>query len=250
MPTKKLRRQHAATGLCEKRFVQRGPDTVDRLAFKYMMCKVDSSSDSESEASPRWSDASSKSFRGRTGPKRSSLPQKSFARHCQHPLDPYDGSSEDSAASADATKRQKHGGLRTKGRSRKVASNFPPLHKEVTRVGPRDFVAVLHHTDVQMRSSSDSELKTVSQRDPCPCRAIKHVNAELSENSKSSVLSTATPFGIETFQLTDGLLKNPIDPGILSKRKLFSPLGDTDESTHRKKQCISEMETESFFPEG
>ncbi|KAG9268216.1 hypothetical protein AMEX_G17163 [Astyanax mexicanus] len=161
MPSKQPRRRgHAAAGVPDIRSDQRDPVTVDRLAFKYMeMCKVDSTSDSESDTSPRWSDASSKSFQGGTGLKRPTLPQKPFGRHYQQTLDPYDGSSEDSASSADGAKRQKRGGFRVKGRScSRMAANPLPSH-EVRRPGLRDSVPVIQFGDIHMRSSSDSELK-------------------------------------------------------------------------------------------
>ncbi|XP_036449253.1 uncharacterized protein LOC118823638 [Colossoma macropomum] len=247
MPTKQLRRRHATAGVCD-RFVPRGPDAVDRLAFKYMeMCKVDSSSDSESDVSPRWSDASSKSLQLCTSLKRPALPQKPFGRHYQQSLDPYDGSSEDSTSSTDCSKRQKNGGFRTKGRGRRAAPHPAPL-LEVRRPGSRDGVAIVHNADVQMRSSSDSELKAINQGDFLP-RARKCANGEILE--KHPLYSSVVPFGRETsFQLTDDLLKSPTHPGTLSKRKLFGTLGDSEEYMHRKKQCITQMETETIFPEG
>ncbi|KAL7873533.1 hypothetical protein AOLI_G00126040 [Acnodon oligacanthus] len=241
MPTKQLRRRHATTGVCDHSFVPRGPDSVDRLAFKYMeMCKVDSSSDSESDVSPRWSDASSKSLQLCTSLKRPTLLQKPFGRHNQQALDPYDGSSEDSTSSADGSKRQKHGGFRTKGRGRRAAPNPAPL-PEVRRPGSRDGVPV----DVQMRSSSDSELKAVNPGDFTP-RGRKCANAEILEKP---LYSPVVPCGRETFQLSDDLLKSPTHLGSLSKRKLFGTLADSEEYIRRKKQCITQMETETIFPE-
>ncbi|XP_017569269.1 uncharacterized protein LOC108436987 isoform X2 [Pygocentrus nattereri] len=240
MPTKQLRRRHATAGICDHSFVPRGPDAVDRLAFKYMMCKVDSSSDSESDVSPRWSDASSKSLQLCTSLKKPSLPQKPFGRHYQQSLDPYDGSSEDSTSSADGSKRQKHRGFRTKGRGRRAAPNPAPLF-EVRRPGSRDGMPA----DVQMRSSSDSELKADNQGD-FPPSARKFANAEILQKP---LYCPVVPFGRETFHLTDDLLKSPTHLGSPSKRKLFGTLADSEEYMHRKKQCITQMETETIFPE-
>ncbi|XP_062864145.1 uncharacterized protein LOC134325836 [Trichomycterus rosablanca] len=246
MSTKQPRRRPApAPGIWKQICVQKDPDTVDRLAFKYMeMCKVDSSSDSESDASPRWSDASSKSFQVCPAPKRTILPQKTFGRYCPQPLDPYDGSSEDSASSGDVPKRQKHGGFRMKGRGRRAAPNPPPLLKEVKRVGPREETSLLYHSDVQMKSLSDSELNTFT------IRAEEYANAGLPANPKpplefpAMVLDTQT-----TCQLMVGIIESAGLPGTLSKRK-FYPLGDSEERTQRKKQCITtQMETDSIITE-
>ncbi|XP_007258965.3 uncharacterized protein LOC103042329 [Astyanax mexicanus] len=247
MPSKQPRRRgHAAAGVPDIRSDQRDPVTVDRLAFKYMeMCKVDSTSDSESDTSPRWSDASSKSFQGGTGLKRPTLPQKPFGRHYQQTLDPYDGSSEDSASSADGAKRQKRGGFRVKGRScSRMAANPLPSH-EVRRPGLRDSVPVIQFGDIHMRSSSDSELKVISHRD-FQYSPRNYTSTRMADNHPP--LHSANPFCTGTsFQLTDRLLSSPTHTGALSKRKMFCPFDDGGEYMHRKKQCTTQMETESIF---
>ncbi|XP_066497716.1 uncharacterized protein [Hoplias malabaricus] len=267
------------------------------------MCKVYSSSDSESDTSPRRSDASCKTdwkdgnqkehshqsilrqqnpsvtpssnqsgfglnirdyhdphvheflkqrlnleeetLQVGTGPKRPT--QKPFGRHKLQPRDPYDGSAEDSDSHADGPKRQKNGGLRMKERGRRVATN-PVPHLEMRRPRPTDGVDVVHLTDVQMRSSSDSELKAIHQGE-FPYRARKCTSTEMPV--KTSLYPPAVPFFPETsFEFTHTLLNSPTRSVTLSKRKSFFPLADGEENIHRKKQCITQMETETIFPEG
>ncbi|CAL9687078.1 unnamed protein product [Knipowitschia caucasica] len=89
------------------------PSSVDHLSFKYMMCKVESSTDSESEISPRWSDTStmgcvSSAAESDSVPRSLPLLPRPSCRVPAHSLflDPYDGSSEDSDASMDVQSRR------------------------------------------------------------------------------------------------------------------------------------------------
>ncbi|XP_029316529.1 uncharacterized protein LOC115027376 isoform X3 [Cottoperca gobio] len=157
------------------------PNNMDQLAFKYMeMCKVESSSDSDSEISPRWSDTStmgcvsstpvSVTFR-RTLP----LTHKPAGRYGCYSLflDPYDGSSEDSdesnidvGVSSRRMKQQGKGGGgfcrfpgrgRGRGRSRRFILHHPASVslREVEKNGTRDAVT---DNDVQMKCGSDPEM--------------------------------------------------------------------------------------------
>ncbi|XP_077077844.1 uncharacterized protein LOC143731069 isoform X2 [Siphateles boraxobius] len=109
-------------------------DVVGRLAFKYMMCTVDSSSDSETDTNPRWSDVSTKGWEN-SAPESREAPER-LQKNYQQCLDPYDGSSEDSGSSdGGVPKRRPRGPVRR-------------------RAGIRD------HPDVLMRSSSDSETQS------------------------------------------------------------------------------------------
>ncbi|CAM4641708.1 unnamed protein product [Leuciscus chuanchicus] len=157
-------------------------DVVGRLAFKYMeMCKVDSSSDSESDTNPRRSDVSTKGWEN-SAPESREAPKR-LQKNYQQCLDPYDGSSEDSGSSDEGVqKRRPRGAVRR-------------------RAGIRD------HPDVLMRSSSDSD--TQSQCWPEVC-----VRLDLSDSGihTRSGLSSPAP---------DPFPSGSRDTPPLSKRKLF-----------------------------
>nr|XP_055027525.1 uncharacterized protein LOC129417093 isoform X1 [Misgurnus anguillicaudatus] len=228
-------------------------DVVCRLAYKYMeMCKVDSSSDSESETNPRWSDVSSKQGFEENWAACKKLQRLSRVNY-QQCLDPYDGSSEDSSNSSNkGPKRQRHNGLRMKGRGRRSAVNLPCARREMKEVGAQEDLA---EEEVTMRSSSDSELEVSFCS---PCRAVTCLKVELSEsgfNSRSSLNSPVVPSGTETtdtrIQLGSSQIspRSPESPSFhvaFSKRKFFPPSGDCDEGMQRKRPCISDMEVENF----
>ncbi|XP_035766876.1 uncharacterized protein LOC102777193 isoform X6 [Neolamprologus brichardi] len=83
---------------------RQAPSSMDQLTLNYMeMCNMESSTDSDSEISPRWSDTSTMgcvSSAPESGASRRALPLtlKPAERHGCYSLDldPYDGSSEDS----------------------------------------------------------------------------------------------------------------------------------------------------------
>ncbi|XP_051723904.1 uncharacterized protein LOC127498521 [Ctenopharyngodon idella] len=212
-------------------------DVVGRLAFKYMeMCKVDSSSDSESDTNPRWSDVSSKGCES-SAPENREAPKK-LQKNYQQCLDPYDGSSEDSGSSDDGVKKQRHGGLRIKGTGRRSSVN-PQMRRAGTR--PDD-------PDVQMRSSSDSE---VCNQD---CWSVMCAKPDLSDsgfNSRSGLSSPAVPSAPETLlhaagpscsRIPSGSPDSPAVHAAFSKRKFFPPSGEVEDGMRRKRQCISDME--------
>ncbi|XP_056282845.1 uncharacterized protein LOC130201764 [Pseudoliparis swirei] len=169
---------------------------MDQLAYKYMeLCKVESSTDSDSEISPRWSDTSTLgcvSSTPESGTFRRTLPltRTPAGRHGCYSLflDPYDGSSEDSDESnldVGVTSRQTRqqgksgggGGCRFLGRRRRFLFHHPAsvALREVAKNGTRDPVTEpqQHLPDVQMKCGSDSELcvrdiaPSHSDRDGC-----------------------------------------------------------------------------------
>ncbi|XP_040056398.2 uncharacterized protein LOC120833393 isoform X1 [Gasterosteus aculeatus] len=162
-------------------------NNVDQLAFKYMLCKVESSTDSESEISPRWSDTSAMGCVSSTPEKRTftrTLPliHKPVGRHGCYSLflDPYDGSSEDSDESKDvgSSSRQTRqqgkvggggggeSGSRLPGRNRRFILHHPAsvamteVAKNVMRepATPQQQPQQQRLLDVQMKCGSDSEL--------------------------------------------------------------------------------------------
>ncbi|XP_033498193.1 uncharacterized protein LOC117266891 isoform X1 [Epinephelus lanceolatus] len=169
------------------------PNNMDQLAFKYMeMCKVESSTDSDSEISPRWSDTSTLgcvSSAPESGTYRRTLPltHKSAGKHGCYSLflDPYDGSSEDSDESntdmSVSSRRMRQqgkggggGGCRFMGRSRRFILNHPAsvALREVVKNGMRDPVSEQQH-GLDVKCGSDSELcvcgplPSHSDRDGC-----------------------------------------------------------------------------------
>ncbi|XP_039992313.1 uncharacterized protein LOC120794964 isoform X2 [Xiphias gladius] len=163
------------------------PNNMDQLALKYLMCKVESSTDSDSEISPRWSDTSTMgcvSSAPECGTVRRTLPLKPAARHGCYSLflDPYDGSSEDSDESnidvgvSRRTRQQgQGGGCRFSGRSRRFILHHPAsvALREMMRSGMRDPVTEQQHLlDVQMKCGSDSEL-WVCELDTLPSHSDK-----------------------------------------------------------------------------
>ncbi|XP_029937918.1 uncharacterized protein LOC115380827 isoform X2 [Myripristis murdjan] len=163
------RRQHSLPG----HSYRHATNNVDQLALKYMMCKVESSTDSESEISPRWSDTSTMGCMSSTpesGSCQRRLPHKPVGRHPCYSLflDPYDGSSEDSDESGVAAgvpsrrlRQQAAGGSRLSGRSRRFILHHTASSalREVGKNGVRDPVSEHQHlTDIKMKSGSESEL--------------------------------------------------------------------------------------------
>ncbi|XP_019953566.2 uncharacterized protein [Paralichthys olivaceus] len=252
------------------------PNNMEQLAFKYMdMCKVESSTDTDSEISPRWSDTSTMglvSSAPESGTLRRTL--KPAARHgCSSLfLDPYDGSSEDSDEShfdAGVSRRTRQqggggGGRRFLGRSRRFILHHPaPVAlRDVMKDGTRDPV------DVQMKCGSDSEL-WVYELDTLPSHGDKDVCGNLVANdftacaqtmdielqlhdsgllaSRSSTPHTPgplTPAGGGSSWMLDSSSErspSPCDLRSLYKRKLGPPGAEV---AQRKRQCVVNMEEE------
>ncbi|XP_078133113.1 uncharacterized protein LOC144534888 isoform X1 [Sander vitreus] len=192
------------------------PNNMDQLAFKYMeMYKVESSTDSDSEISPRWSDTSTMgcvSSTPESGTFHRTLPltHKPVGRHGCYSLflDPYDGSSEDSdksnidvGVSSRRTRQQGKsggGGCRFSGRSRRFSLHHPASVslREVVKNGKRDPVTVQQHLlDVQMKCESDSEL-CVSELDIMPSHSDRDGLTE--EMANDSTMHTQI-MGIELY---------------------------------------------------
>nr|XP_020446792.1 uncharacterized protein LOC109955207 isoform X2 [Monopterus albus] len=172
------------------------PNHMDHLAFKYMMCKVESSTDSDSEISPRWSDTSTMGCG--SGALRRTLLLKPAARHGSYSLflDPYDGSSEDSDESnidVSVSRRTRQqgkgggGGCRFLGRSKRCLLHHPAsvTLKEVLKNGMKDPLTEQQHLlDVQMKHGSDSELwvcdldtlPSHSDKDGCRDHTVEKAN--------------------------------------------------------------------------
>ncbi|XP_029350258.1 uncharacterized protein LOC115036272 isoform X2 [Echeneis naucrates] len=266
------RRQRSLPGHNERHI----PNNVDQLAFKYMMCKVESSSDSDSEISPRWSDTSTMGWTS-TAPERGTLhralPLKPTAKHCCYSafLDPYDGSSEDSDESdidvgvSRRTRQQGQGGgggCRFFGRSRRFIPHHPAsvALREVTKNGMRDPGTEQQNIlDVQMKCGSDSELwvcelhtHTEMANDSTMQTQAMDIESQLYDSglhgTRSSTPQTPGPLtsvgGSSSWFLDSSSERSPSPCTLRSlyKRKLGLPGAEVVELGHRKRQCVVNME--------
>ncbi|XP_061700864.1 uncharacterized protein LOC133513795 [Syngnathoides biaculeatus] len=215
---------------------------MEQLAFNYKeMCKVESSTDSDSEISPRLSDASTMecaSSAPESGGLRQTLPlthDPAGRQGCYSLfLDPYDGSSEDSDdinVDTGAPSRRARQQGRSHRRSRRFILHPPPSTgfrpAEASREPGR------HLVDVHMKRVDDSEVWL----------------CELTEDLTGS---RAAAGGIRVrcrlhcdARLPEGSSERPANPcnvRVVLKRKLSAPAADGLEQ--KKKQCVDRMEEE------
>ncbi|KAL2098694.1 hypothetical protein ACEWY4_005174 [Coilia grayii] len=254
----------------EEKHIHRGPDRVDILTLRYKeMCKMDSSSDSETDASPRWSDTSSKgnasgASERKAAQKLPSVVHKPTGWHNVR-IDPYDGSSEDSCTSANDSRRPKKGSCRFWGKCRRGTAVHGSLPRVVRRCGPIDGGGGSLFGDVHM--SSDSEDDFTNQDVNWPCRDVRDSKAVVLEDSgvstrspSDSAVSALFPVGGDSVPLMQGssndtnqdsAASRPQSPDCITghdslfKRKLFLETG----YWHRKRQCVTNMEEEGINPE-
>ncbi|XP_058844127.1 uncharacterized protein LOC117422704 isoform X1 [Acipenser ruthenus] len=226
-------------GLSDGKDAQRSWESVERLAFKYMeKCKVESSTDSDSDTSPEGcASSTSESGAAKKGPvSRYSLPS----------LDPYDGCSEDSSDLSDCSLRSRQ--PITSNPPRGVPStekeSFPKdpgkcgaacvkLHAAGSKASPP--------TDVHMRSSSDSET-TASRslkREPLWQRAVD--SGILTESPGQCAYVSRTLARLPESP-TYRARHSPPAPDSMPKRKLGFPGPDTAERVHKKKQRVVTLE--------
>ncbi|XP_048831651.1 uncharacterized protein LOC125708130 isoform X2 [Brienomyrus brachyistius] len=259
---KKRRQEQTLQGFRDCKDAQRCSSSVDRLAFKYMMCKVESSTDSGSDTSPRWSDTSSKgrvSTRHKSGPPRKMLTcaQKPAGRHHLISLDPYDGSSEDSEMSDDEPRMMRQGVSKLRSRCRRGNTNFASFPKDARKCVARPNVVALPPADVQMKSSSDSEVRMGDPGLLSPRAAMPQIGVETPVDSgvhTESPLCTpaisyvgATPLGLlGSPSRQTGLYRqhgeSPSFLEIFPKRKSCLPGAEVGERGLRKRQRVVDME--------
>ncbi|XP_041928718.1 uncharacterized protein LOC121693391 [Alosa sapidissima] len=264
MSTWRRRSKYNCKANREDKHVHRGPDRVDILTFKYKeMCKMDSSSDSESDASPRWSDTSSKgnvssAAERKAAQKLPSMTHKPTGWHnvC---IDPYDGSSEDSCTSTNDSRRPKKGSCRFWVKFRRGSAMHGPLPKEVKRSGPADGAGDIHML-------SDPEIDITNQKGHWPSSDVNGSEAKVLEDS--GVFTKSLSDSPSPVLLTDGgdcvqSLHGPSNensqetgtqpPDYISghdslfKRKLFPAQGEMG-YWNRKRQCVTKMGRESNSP--
>ncbi|XP_011488507.1 uncharacterized protein LOC101173024 isoform X2 [Oryzias latipes] len=229
---------------------------VDQLTLKYMeMCKVGSSTDSDSEISSRWPETSAVVCpRGAAEPETSRQIHRKPKRSCL--LDPYDGSSEDSESNIDVssrkTRQRKNGGAGfpySSQRRRSVLNQ--PVYRGMLRSEMRD------GSDIQMKYHSDSdlwdcELETLpSHIDSSDCKMV-------TEESESAlhIHSMDAEFQLGDSGLHGSRSSTPLTPGLVSsvessckfkslwKRKVNFSAADMVDLRPRKKQCVVTTEEE------
>ncbi|XP_024293564.1 uncharacterized protein LOC112262092 [Oncorhynchus tshawytscha] len=268
MATTNRQQQHSLPGFPDDSLVESGPSSMDKLAFKYMeLCKVESSTDSESDVSPRWSDTSTMGCGSSAAESRQPIQRMLTCSHkpvgryswLSLSLDPYDGSSEDSDESIAGPRRPRQGSCRYWGRSQR-RNNHTPIPKEVIKSGgPTE----PHLIDVQMRSASDSELWTCSHMDTMSSCSHSKGRGPVAETSADSVLTTksspCTPVfptfvgaatSVPKVQITEKSPDSTIPLRGVFKRKLSLPGAEAlQDCYHRKKQCVTKMEAGDSPPE-
>nr|XP_057946808.1 uncharacterized protein LOC131140415 isoform X2 [Doryrhamphus excisus] len=227
---------------------------MEQLAFKYMMCKVESSTDSDSEISPRWSDTSTMecvSSAPESGTLRRTLPEPPVRHGCYSLfLDPYDGSSEDSddkdAPSRRTRQHRKGGGGRFSHKSRRFILHYSPDtgFRQVLKTQTEQ----QHLVDVQMKCTEDSEvwlcelLSMSSHTDLYGGEPVEEmsngadINAQLNNPAPTSSQMPESS--------TDRSPGSTCNLRVLFKRKLAVPTADGMELGHRKRQCVVNMEEE------
>ncbi|XP_054653010.1 uncharacterized protein LOC129192740 [Dunckerocampus dactyliophorus] len=230
---------------------------MEQLAFKYMeMCKVESSTDSDSEISPRWSDTSTMecvSSAPESGTLRRTLPEPAGRHGCYSLfLDPYDGSSEDSddmdAPSRQTRQQGKGGGGRFSRKSRRFILQPPP------DTGFRQLVKTpaeqQHLVDVQMKCTEGSEVwlcELVSLSSHADLYGGEPV-AEMSNGTdiKAQLGDPASTSSQRPESSSDRSPGSTCNLRVLFKRKLAVPAADGLEPGpgHRKRQCVFNMEEE------
>ncbi|KAL0969614.1 hypothetical protein UPYG_G00229850 [Umbra pygmaea] len=274
MATKRQKHSGSADGS----LLQNGPSSVDKLAFKYMeLCKVVSSTDSESDVSPRCSDTSTMGCVSSPAESRKPVVKtptcvhKPMGRYLTHSLcvDPYDGSSEDSDESSGCPRRPRQGSCRYWGMRQRRTNHNPTVNlKEVIRGGGlRAGPPELHVVDIQMRSASESEIWICNQlAAPSPCDNLEWKTPVTGNSSDTGVVSAKStpctpgslPFvGVATsIQVPRGSSEKDLDKPInmcFFKRKFSLPGVDSAEAqqehAHRKRQCVTKMEMGVPLPE-
>ncbi|XP_051941397.1 uncharacterized protein LOC127614233 [Hippocampus zosterae] len=211
------------------------------------MCKVESSTDSDSEISPRWSDTSTMecvSSAPESGSLRRMLPrvhEPAGRQGCYSLfLDPYDGSSEDSdetrmdaSTPKGQTRQQGKGG---RGRISRRTRHFilhPPLSTDFRPLVKQTKTTSQHLLDVHKKRLDDSEVwlcqlsKDMTGSQPAAAGLEAHYRLhDDAQMPDSSLDSTA----------------GPCDVRVVVKRKPDVPCGDS--LVLRKRLCVVRVEEE------
>ncbi|XP_024126564.1 uncharacterized protein LOC112145505 isoform X2 [Oryzias melastigma] len=231
---------------------------VDQLTVKYMeMCKVGSSTDSDSEISSRWPETSVVACpRSATEPETSQQIHTKPSRSCvcySLLLDPYDGSSEDSESNIEVssrkTRQRRNGGAGFPFSSQRRRSALN--QREMLRNEMRD------GSDVQMKYHTDSDLWDC-ELDTSPCHIdsidCKMITEESESHSLQHIYSMDTECQLGDSGLYGSRSSTPITPAVSSsaessckfkslwKRKVNFSAVEVVDSRPSKKQCVTTEE--------
>ncbi|XP_015205727.1 uncharacterized protein [Lepisosteus oculatus] len=225
-------------------------------------CKVESSTDSESDTSPEGC-ASSTPESGATR-KVLSLAQQHRGRSSLPSWDPYDGSSEDSSDTSRCSRSRIQGGSGLRSRTRSVTAVPASSPKAPGKRGDSLKLGEIQlPSDVQMKSSSDSEVRFGEPVSPrggkdwreMPVDSGVHTEASLSTPGQFAFLSftparlpASTSYRSWTGSLRahprseEGSPGSPEPLAFLPKRKSGFPGAESGERCLRKKQRTVELE--------
>ncbi|XP_055018266.1 uncharacterized protein LOC129411451 isoform X2 [Boleophthalmus pectinirostris] len=219
------------------------PNNVEHLAFKYMMCKVESSTDSESEISPRWSDTStmgcgSSAAESDCGPHTVPLVPKSSGRHgCSSVfLDPYDGSSEDSDTSMDAqyTRQSVKGALCWCVARNRRFNHQPHQHQPAPDQTKTSETDKLNHSISYDENSNFHAAMSLSDGDES--FALEQNGGDVEDVGRPCLKSGWS------YMMDRSSERSPSPSSNLHKRKCGLPGAELLERAHRKRQCVVNME--------
>ncbi|XP_055018277.1 uncharacterized protein LOC129411451 isoform X4 [Boleophthalmus pectinirostris] len=188
------------------------PNNVEHLAFKYMMCKVESSTDSESEISPRWSDTSTMF------------------------LDPYDGSSEDSDTSMDAqyTRQSVKGALCWCVARNRRFNHQPHQHQPAPDQTKTSETDKLNHSISYDENSNFHAAMSLSDGDES--FALEQNGGDVEDVGRPCLKSGWS------YMMDRSSERSPSPSSNLHKRKCGLPGAELLERAHRKRQCVVNME--------
>ncbi|XP_057715899.1 uncharacterized protein LOC130931267 [Corythoichthys intestinalis] len=218
---------------------------IEQLAFKYKeKCKVESSTDSDSEISPRWSDTSTMecvSSAPESGSLRWTLPLlhgKTERQRCYSLfLDPYDGSSEDSdeiiadpGALSRRTRQHGKGGHVSHHSRRFIFHPSPPTGFKSAEASREQEHRLL---GVRMKCVDVSEVWMCEQS-----QEVTGVQAAAADFKVFRRIHDDTTISDNFSERSSG----SCNLRVVSKRKLAVPAADGLEQ--RKKQCVVQMEEE------
>ncbi|XP_005801376.2 uncharacterized protein LOC102232350 isoform X1 [Xiphophorus maculatus] len=212
---------------------------MDQLTLSCMMCKMDSSTDSDSEISPRWSDTStlgcvSSAPESRTSCRTVALTYKSAGRHgcCSLFLDPYDGSSEDSEEPNGASReKRQQGGRSGSGQRRRLL---------------RHHAASLTVSEMVTNSSRDSSThyqSVVHQSVSYSTKGNHAMDVEV-QLGGSGLDAGCSPGFLPPEERSSCRISSCSSLRPLCKRKELPPGGQV-EAEPMKRQCVRNMEEEA-----
>ncbi|XP_036006458.1 uncharacterized protein LOC110368844 isoform X2 [Fundulus heteroclitus] len=215
------------------------------------MCKMDSSTDSDSEISPRWSDTStlgcvSSAAEGRTSGRAVPLAHRSAGRHgcCSVFLDPYDGSSEDSDESRGGTSRQTRHLVKGGGGGWRRLLLHHAASLTVSETGTNGTRDSLRRRSKVQADAGEARMKCAGcRRTPEETKDVHAMDVEAPPDAARCCTPghDASEERTPTQTLSSGCQRSLRPP---CKRKEPPPPPPGPEAEPRKRQCVENMEDE------